>query len=476
VPDDTTLDPDSLRARATGRPATRPALVIIHSREEPHRVGEVLLAPHASKAEPRIIGRGAARDDDPHPRGGWLRQRPGDNRPTPPLAASAISRVQLVVEPHPEGLRLRNLGRRELRIDGAPTDDGVAREGSVIGLEDELGLLLGSRPVALPTPRAWPAEQTFDFGAADPFGIVGESPAAWALRDELAFAAARPLHVLLHGPTGTGKELAARAIHALAATDGPLVARNAATIPESLVDAELFGNLRDYPNPGMPAREGLVGAADGSTLFLDEIGELPDALQAHLLRVLDRGEYQRLGEDTTRTSRFRLLGATNRPLERIKHDLLARLTLRVQLPALHERPEDIPLLADHLVREAAHDDEALGAQLVDPALGRARIAPTLIEALVRHRYSHGVRELVSILWRCIAKSPGEWITPPADVLAELAREAPAAVEPDALSPDEVRAALEEHDWVVSRAWRGLGLKSRHVLNRLIKKHGIERPA
>src|SRR5690606_5383103 len=106
-----------------------------------------------------------------------------------------------------------------------------------------------------------------------PFGIVGESPAAWALRDELAFVAARDLHVLLHGATGTGKELAARAIHGLGRSAGrEMIARNAATLPAGIADAELFGNAKDYPNPGMRERPGLVGAADGSTLFLDELG------------------------------------------------------------------------------------------------------------------------------------------------------------------------------------------------------------
>src|SRR5262249_38405316 len=207
------------------------------------------------------------------------------------------------------------------------------------------------RPLEMPVMRASSEAASFAFGAADTHGIVGESPAAWALRDTVAFAARSVGHVLIHGESGVGKELVARAIHALSARRArPLGARNAATFPEALVDAELFGNAKNYPNPGMIEREGVVGEADGSTLFLDEIGELPAALQAHLLRVLDRGgEYQRLGEPRVRRADLRVVAATNRSIDELKHDLAARLTLRVEVPSLADRREDIPLLARHLL-------------------------------------------------------------------------------------------------------------------------------
>src|SRR6185369_7117992 len=124
------------------------------------------------------------------------------------------------------------------------------------------------------------------------------------------------------------------------------------------VDAELFGNVKNYPNPGTPEREGLIGEADGSTLFLDEIGELPVHMQAHLLRVLDRGgEYQRLGDSRAQRADLRVVAATNRPLDALKHDFLARLTLRLEIPSLDERRDDIPLLARHLLRRAAETSE-----------------------------------------------------------------------------------------------------------------------
>ena len=139
---------------------------------------------------------------------------------------------------------------------------------------------------------------------------------------------------LLLGESGTGKELAARAVHQLSQRGRQqFVARNAATLPAGLIDAELFGNAKNYPNPGMPERRGLIGEADGGSLFLDEIGELPVELQAHLLRVLDGdGEYQRLGEGVARRSNFRLIAATNRDPSTLKHDLAARFTARIELP------------------------------------------------------------------------------------------------------------------------------------------------
>ena len=140
------------------------------------------------------------------------------------------------------------------------------------------------------------AEFVHEFGAADRHGIVGESPAAWELRGRVAFSAGRDAHVLITGPSGTGKELVARAIHESSARHTrSLVARNASTFPSTLIDAELFGNLANYPNAdaGTPRadRAGRFARLCSST----RLASWPADLQAHLLRVLDSGEYQRLG-------------------------------------------------------------------------------------------------------------------------------------------------------------------------------------
>jgi transcriptional regulator with GAF, ATPase, and Fis domain len=159
-----------------------------------------------------------------------------------------------------------------------------------VNLDDQLVLLATMRPRA-PYLRATTAPP-FSFGAPDPHGVVGESPAIWRLREALAFVARRAEHVLVTGPSGVGKELIARAVHDLSArAKKAFVSRNAATLPSGIIDAELFGNAKNYPNAGMPERAGLVGDAHGGTLFLDEIGELSTELSSHLLRLLDGGEY-----------------------------------------------------------------------------------------------------------------------------------------------------------------------------------------
>ncbi|MBX3274654.1 MAG: sigma-54-dependent Fis family transcriptional regulator [Sandaracinaceae bacterium] len=423
---------------------------------------------------PCVFGRGPARPDDPSPRVGWLRQRPGRNEPTPPSEGASLSRRQLELEAAGDRLLVRRVGRAPLRFDGRLTDEGELRPDDVLEIEEQLVLLCVRRPVSLPASRAWSASADFAFGAPDRFGIVGESPAAWALRDDLAFAAQRPLHVLLLGPSGTGKELAAQALHALSGRERPMVARNAATIPPGIADAELFGNVRDYPNPGMKEREGLLGAADGSTLFLDEIGELPEDLQAHLLRVLDAGEHHRLGEERARRVDVRLVGATNRGLDSLKHDLAARMTLRIEVPPLSARREDVPLIARAILRRAASADPRLAAQLFDERADglEPRLAPEIVVALARHPLPLGVRELEALLWRSIRESTGRWIVLARDAAAAAPRAR--ATGPEAIDAAAIRAALDAAGGVVSDAAEALGLANRHVLHRLMKKHGVAR--
>jgi len=326
----------------------------------------------------------------------------------------------------------------------------------------------------------YPADRLPAFGDPDPEGIVGESPAAWWLRDQIVFAANRSGHVLLLGVSGTGKELVAGAIHNMSPRRGKqLIARNAATFPEGLIDAELFGNLKDYPNPGTPARPGLIGAADGSTLFLDEIGELPLELQAHLLRALDaNGEYQKLGEVVSRRSDFRLIAATNRSLDQLKPDLVARFKLQIKLPDLNARREDIPLLARHLLRRAASTERDIARffEASEAGLGEPRISLELVRALVQHRYTNHVRELESLLWQSVATSKGDQLRLTDEVRNALEPAAPASPnEPPTVglpSRERVSECLQRNQGVRERAWRELGLKNRHVLNRLIKKFGL----
>ena len=454
--------------------APQPALVIAWSRHEPQRVGEVFLLPARGAA--RLGREGGAGALCP------VRIRPGATVQQPPLSSPRLSREQLQLTRQGGQILVENIGRRALLSGaGEPSTALLLAPGDVLEVEHELVLLCASVPARLePFPAALHA-----FGEPDPTGLVGEGAAAWLVRRRLLFLAERSGHVLLWGESGTGKELLARGLHALGTHTGPLVSRNAATLPEGLIDAELFGNARSYPNPGMPERPGLVGAADGGVLFLDELGELPLASQAHLLRVLDSGEYQRLGESRTRSARLRLVGATNRDPEQIKHDLLARFPFRLDLPGLNARREDIPLLLQHLLRQAAQDDPALARFFPDGLAAPPRIDSALIRALLQHTYRTHVRELAQQMWRAVMDSPGnvlsgsvlppEALVPPtasADAADAPTWQAWIGAEPGDIPPEQVQACLDDHHGYQEPTWRALGLSSRHVLSRLIRRHSL----
>lgn len=421
-------------------------LVLLWSREEPERVGEA-----CAVSRPALLGRGTDRDSSDPPKLELSRQRPRGNEPTGALGGAKLSRRQWLLEPRRAGLWVKNVGRRDLLHNGCVVAECVARAGDTLGIDGVFLALVELRPRLL----LLDASCDFEFGAPDAAGIVGESLAAWQLRAELSLASAAKAHCLILGESGAGKELAAQAIHrGSARAHGPLVSRNAATIPATLVEAELFGNAANYPNSGSPARSGLVGAADGGTLFLDEIAELGEAQQANLLRVLDSGSYQRLGEERQRTSRFRLLAATNRPLDAMKHDFVARFTERVHIPGLNERRSDVPLLLKLLL-----------SRLAAPS---TFVHPELVDHLVRHHYLHHFRELERLVRLSQRTSPAGALALTTSVAAELDLPVSAAPPTDA----QIREALSHGD-SASEAAKRLGLPSRFALYRLMKKLGIE---
>jgi two-component system nitrogen regulation response regulator GlnG/two-component system response regulator HydG len=444
-------------------------LVVAWSLDEPDRVGEV-----AAMTEEMILGRGGAQPEDALPRVRFHRQRPGVSEPTAHLASARISRAQLRVAPTRDGrLSVVSIGRRPLVFREAEVSDAIVDVGEVFSLKNALMLLVVRRPRRLPPLRAYPSPE-LAFGAADAYGIVGESPTAWALRDELAVAARGTHHVLVQGESGAGKELCARAIHGLSARAGKVfVSRNAATFPEGLVDAELFGSAKNYPNPGSPDRPGLIGEADGGTLFLDEIGELPQGSQAHLLRVLDAGgEYQRLGESKVRRADLRLVAATNRELDALKHDFAARFVARLQVPGLDERKEDVPLLIRHVIARFRETSPELMAAFFDEQESATRIEPRLVERLLQHSYTHHMRELERLLWLSVTTSRSGFLALTPQVATELTTQSHKAAAQE-IDADRIRAALAEHDGSVTAAAKALGLASRFVLYRLMKRHGIK---
>jgi two-component system, NtrC family, response regulator HydG len=465
---DTTLSGEHFRDEQAGSGGGRGALglMIAWSQAEPWRVGEVALLPRRERC---LLGRGASSSGE-EPSLVFRRLRPGPRQLGAPLQGKGLSRRQLLVREHGEQLQVENVGKAALWQGGRRADSVAVEEGDRIYVEHQLLLLCVERSNELSAHAVPP----FPFGEADPSGLVGESEPLWRLRERVAFCARREGHVLILGPSGAGKELCARALHAQSARHArPFVSRNAATIPEGIADAELFGSARNYPNAGMRERAGLVGAADGGTLFLDEIGELPEEIQAHLLRLLDGGEYHRLGEERPRRSDVRLVAATNRPSASLKHDLLPRFALRISVPPLAERRDDIPLLIRAVLRRIFAADQELAARFSGEQ-GEPRVDPLLVDALLEHDYAANVRDLEQLLLLSMGGSPRDrlLLTPEIRELVNLrtgARPAP--------SPDEIRACLEHSGGNVSAAWKQLGLSSRDALRRLIRKHRIqvERP-
>ncbi|MBI3003658.1 MAG: sigma-54-dependent Fis family transcriptional regulator [candidate division NC10 bacterium] len=245
-----------------------------------------------------------------------------------------------------------------------------------------------------------------EVGSRYGFGnLLGRSPAMRALVSQLEQVAATRSTVLLMGESGTGKELAARALHYHSdRAERPFVVIDCAAIPETLQESELFGHTRGAFTGAVAAKRGLFEEAHGGTVFLDEVGDLSGATQAKLLRVLQEGTVRRLGDTRTIQVDVRIIAATNRDLPaevragRFREDLFFRLNvLPLQLPLLRERPEDIPLLAEHFLRRFA-------AETGRPV---RHIAPAALDCLIAYRWPGNVRELEHAIERAVLLSQGE---------------------------------------------------------------------
>jgi MoxR-like ATPase len=459
------------RARRVS-PRRVPHLILAWSLDEPERLGEVV--PISRKTS---LGRGEPLPDDPAPRTTLHRMRPGSTIAGPAIASARIGRRQLLIEPRGEDeIYVRSIGPARVRVGGKVITECIANAGDIVEIHNAAVFLVASRPVELP-PLSTELSVAFDYGAPDPFGMIGESETAWKLREAIAFAATTSRHVLVLGDSGVGKELAARAIHGLSERRSKaFIARNAATMPDSLLDAELFGNVKNYPNPGMAERPGLIGEADDSTLFLDEIGDLPEKSQVHLLRVLDDGgEYHRLGDSQARRSSFRLVAATNRSLEMLKHDFLARFTHRISLPGLGDRRDDVPLMLAEILRRTARKNPSVAQRFFEVRKGEVaepRLAPDFVVRLLRHPFTHHVRELERLVWLAIGTADADFIGVTPDVERELEQSAESEVDAQELDRDTLARALSDNGRSPTKAAKALGLKNRYVLLRLLKKHGL----
>lgn len=478
-----TRETDDRAAAISEGEGPRTGLVILFAADAPELHGAWL--PLGPRGETATLGRGGGDTTSKYPRLLPVRQRPATTERLPALLDPFLSQEQLHITERDAGITITNVGKRELLDSmGRARTELTLAAGEIAEVRGRLLLLASRRPTELPPARSLP-KAYHPFGEADADGLVGESPAAWRLRDVVAFIAARTQHVLLLGESGTGKEIIANAVHRLSARKGRrIVSRNAATLPAGLIDAELFGHVANYPNMGMPERTGLVAEADGSTLFLDEIGELSHGLSTKLLRVLDeRGEYQRLGDSRIRTSNFRLIGATNRPFEALKEDMAARFKLRVLVPTLAARREDIPLLARYLLRHAAVRDPVIGERFFEGWNGHSgepRISIELIKRLTTHDYRTHVRELDVLLWASLGSSPAGVAELTPEVESSMHGAAPDGdgdgevprVDVRTVTAEDITKAIERAGGVHEKAWRDLGFANRHVLKRLMRKHRL----
>ncbi|RKH15644.1 GAF domain-containing protein [Corallococcus sp. AB018] len=291
-------------------------------------------------------------------------------------------------------------------------------------------------------------------------GLIGESPVMRNLYRQVERLGPTSLHVLIQGETGTGKEEVARALHRRSGRRGRLVAINCAALPESLIERELFGHVRGAFSGATSDRAGLVEAADGGTLFLDEIGDMPLPLQSRLLRVVQEHEVTRLGEHRPRRVDMRVVAATHQPLKALvargafREDLLFRLDeVRLEVPALRERGEDVLLIAHHVLKQEG---------------ARARgFTQKAAEALRGHPFPGNVRELVSRVRRAAILASGELIgVEDLDLAADTAPRVPLDEARDAFVLRYVREAIARSGGSKKEAARALGIGVRSVFRYL----------
>jgi DNA-binding NtrC family response regulator len=364
------------------------------------------------------------------------------------LSDPTVSRFHAELEATGAGIAVRDLGS----TNGTHLGAALVREIVVRGPIDldvgrtRIRLVLGDERASIATAA------TTSMGA-----LLGASAAMRAVFDSLAKAAPTTAPVLITGESGTGKELAARAVHAASArAHQPFEVVDCGGLPPTLIESELFGHERGAFTGAMSEREGAFERADGGTIFLDELGELPLELQPKLLRALGEREIRRVGAKKTRRVDVRVVAATNRDLRRevnagrFRADLFYRLAvIQVRMPALRDRLDDLPLLVRGLL-EAIAKDRGIDA-VVEPDRD-------LLDALARHTWPGNVRELRNYLEQLLILR----VAPPlAGEAAPLAKKADGGENFDSFAELPLRAAKSE---LLERF-------ERHYVERMLERTG-----
>ena len=305
--------------------------------------------------------------------------------------------------------------------------------------------------------------------------IIGNSPGLEFVLEQVERVAPTDSTVLIQGETGTGKELIARAIHNLSVRCGrPFIKLNCAAIPFDLLESELFGHERGAFTGAIAQKIGRFELADKGTLFLDEVGDIPPALQPKLLRVLQEQEFERLGSGRTHQVDVRLVAATNRNLvdmvkrNEFRSDLYYRLNVfPIPLPPLRARREDIPALVEHFV--------GIYARRMDKQI--ENIPPETMSALTSYQWPGNIRELQNFIERSVILTSGDVLQAPLESLNSAAEtESLGAITLEDAERDHIRKTLEQTRWVVAGpngAAARLGIK-RSTLYFRMQKLGISR--
>ena len=302
--------------------------------------------------------------------------------------------------------------------------------------------------------------------------VVGDSAAVASVLEKIKRVAPTDANVLIEGETGTGKELIARAVHNLSSRRGQSFVRlNCAAIPQDLLESELFGHEKGAFTGAISQRIGRFELADKGTLFLDEVGDMPPALQPKLLRVLQEQEFERLGSTFTRKTNVRLVAATNRNLSEMvrqgefRMDLYYRLNVfPIQLPPLRARREDIPALVRHYVDKYA---KQMNRHI-------ETIPSRTMEAFTTYSWPGNVRELQNFIERSVILSPGSVLHAALDELEAMAEPTSRVNTLKEVEYEHILRAIRESNWVIGGpkgAAARLGMK-RTTLAYKIKKLGI----